>query len=33
MDSGYLRTCFQAGVILKGEIVSKVPDVHDNNSC
>ena len=27
-DSGYLRTCFQAQIILKGEIVSEVLDVH-----
>lgn len=27
-DSGYLRTCFQAQLILKGEIISEIPDVH-----
>lgn len=26
-DSGYPRTCFQAQVILKGEIIHEVPDL------
>lgn len=32
-DSGVLRTCFQAQVILKGEMVSEVPDVRSNHAC